>query len=398
MKILHTSDWHLGRRLDNRSRLDEQEEVLCEIAEIAEREDARVILIAGDVFDTAVPPAEAERLFFRAAKRLAGEGRAVVAVSGNHDDGVRLCASAPIAAESGIYIAGAGSAPFPTGGERRVRPVRSGEGWAEFRDTGTGESVYLGLLPYPTPELLNSAGEEETYQGKVGLLIQRCMEAYEGGMPALFVSHLFVQGGQKSDSERDIEVGGAQCVPPELLPGFGYVALGHLHRRQQAGRENAWYSGSILQYSFSEAGNRKSVTLLETEGERIVPREIPLKRGKELVRLEAGSVAEGVELLRRNAGSLAELKLHLTAPITPSEKGEIYSNANLRHFETDVSGHGAASAEEASRLVAALGERDAGKLFGEYYAKKFGGAEPPAELMDLFLEIMKEVDHETDLS
>lgn len=394
MRILHTSDWHLGKRLNGISRLGEQEEVLGEIAEIVERENADITVIAGDVFDTAVPPAEAEELFFRAAKRLAGETRAVVAISGNHDDSVRLCASAPVAAESGIYIAGAGGGAFPTGGERRVRPVRSGNGWSVFANTQTGEEVYLGLLPYPTPELLGTVREEETYQAKVGRLIRERMEACGDGTPALFVSHLFVQGGIKSESERDIELGGAQCVPADLLPGFGYVALGHLHRRQRAGRENALYSGSILQYSFSEAGNQKSVTLLETgENGSFSQREIPLTKGKRLVRLEAGSVAEGAALLRENSGCLAELGLRLAEPLTPAGKEELYSCGNLAHLGVEVAGQGPGSAGEAAALAEAA-VSDPGKLFREYYGEKYG-AEPPEELMTLFLEVMAEAENGT---
>ena len=106
MKILHTSDWHIGKRLISRERLDEQAEVLDEIVEICEREEIDLVLIAGDIFDTYTPSADAEELFYRKIKKVAGQDRAVLLISGNHDDGVRLSAAAPLAEEYGIYIVG----------------------------------------------------------------------------------------------------------------------------------------------------------------------------------------------------------------------------------------------------------------------------------------------------
>ena len=106
MKILHTSDWHIGKRLFSRERLDEQAEVLDEIAAICEEEKVELVLIAGDIFDTYTPGAEAEELFFKKVKNLAGKDRAVLIISGNHDDGVRLSAAAPLAEEQGIFIVG----------------------------------------------------------------------------------------------------------------------------------------------------------------------------------------------------------------------------------------------------------------------------------------------------
>ena len=120
MNILHTSDWHIGKRLMDRERLPEQIAALDEIVRICDERDVDLVLVAGDVFDTYMPSADAEEVFFRAVKRIAGEKRAVVIVSGNHDDGVRLAASAPLAAEEGIYLFGGGYDVVPVGGERAV--------------------------------------------------------------------------------------------------------------------------------------------------------------------------------------------------------------------------------------------------------------------------------------
>ena len=127
MKILHTSDWHIGKKLINKDRLPEQAEVLDEIIQICEREQIELVLVAGDIFDTYTPSAEAEELFYEKIKKVAGENRVVLAISGNHDDGVRLSAVAPLSEEQGVYIVGnARLAVSLKNSGRKVKPVRSG--------------------------------------------------------------------------------------------------------------------------------------------------------------------------------------------------------------------------------------------------------------------------------
>ena len=158
MNILHTSDWHIGKRLMDRERLPEQIAALDEIVRICDERDVDLVLVAGDVFDTYMPSADAEEVFFRAVKRIAGEKRAVVIVSGNHDDGVRLAASAPLAAEEGIYLFGGGYDVVPVGGERAVKAVASGEGYVVIANA-RGEQVYINALPYPNEARLKEEME-----------------------------------------------------------------------------------------------------------------------------------------------------------------------------------------------------------------------------------------------
>ena len=149
MKILHTSDWHIGKRLITRERLDEQAEVLDEIIQICEDEEIELVLIAGDIFDTYTPSADAEELFFQKIKLLAGQDRAVLLISGNHDDGVRLSAAAPLAEEQGIYIVGNARNPLRISSTaRKTHPVFSGKGYAVF-ENGKQERIYVSTLPYP---------------------------------------------------------------------------------------------------------------------------------------------------------------------------------------------------------------------------------------------------------
>lgn len=147
MKILHTSDWHVGKRLMGRERLDEQSEVLDEIAAICEKENIELVLIAGDVFDTYTPCAEAEELFYEKIKKIAGAERAVLIISGNHDDGTRLCAVSPFSEDQGVYIVGNARTPVSTKQtSRKTRPTQSGKGFVVF-ENANGERIFVSTLP-----------------------------------------------------------------------------------------------------------------------------------------------------------------------------------------------------------------------------------------------------------
>lgn len=382
MKILHTSDWHLGKRLMDRERLSEQAEVLDEIAAICDGRGVDLVLVAGDVFDTFLPPAEAEELFFRAVKKLA-EGRAVVVVSGNHDDGVRLAASSPLAGEEGVYLFGGGVAPS-AGSGRKVCAAEADERHIVIQND-RGERVYINALPYPTEARLKEEKTEESYADKTLRWIQAGDAAYDKSMPHVLLSHLFVAGGKASESERDISLGGARAVPVGNLPAFGYNALGHLHREQSAG-PNGRYSGSILQYSFDEANTEKYVLLLETKGCEIeVSEKIPLRSGKKLVRLEANGAEAGREALLHNPGCYIELTLHLTAPLTSAETQALRAaNEGLVSLLTHVEGGERVETVSRSRL-------EPPELFDAFYRAQYG-TEPAAELKEEFLSLLEETE------
>lgn len=379
MRILHTSDWHLGKRLMERERLSEQRDVLREILAVCEEKEVELILIAGDVFDSFLPSAEAEGLFFHAVKELAGKDRAVVAVSGNHDDGMRLCASAPLAAEEGIYLFGGKDTPS-LGGTRPVRAVEGGENYLIIENR-KGERVYLNLLPYPNEARLREEKSEESYGQRAARWIAAGDEHYDGRMPHILLSHLFVAGGSVSSSERDISLGGARAVPVGALPDFGYTALGHLHKSQKAGKCGR-YSGSILQYSFDEAGTQKQVVLLETKesGEVAVVEEIPLKAGTHLVRLEANSLGEGKMLLAKYPDSYIELTLRLGAPLTAEETKELCSSfPGLLSLIVEMK----ASEQGPVSRRSHLGARE---LFLQYCDSQFG-EKPDEDVCALFLSL-----------
>ena len=381
MNILHTSDWHIGKRLMDRERLPEQIAALDEIVRICDERAVDLVLVAGDVFDTYMPSAEAEQAFFHAISRIAGERRAVVLISGNHDDGVRLAASAPLAAQEGIYLFGGGQEIADCGGGRPVRAVAAGEGYLVV-ENAQGERVYINALPYPNEARLKEEKTEESYADKLRRLIERGDAGFTGGMPHILLSHLFVAGGKVSESERDIDLGGARAVPVSLFEGFEYVALGHLHKPQKFGG-NVRYCGSLLQYSFDERED-KQVILLHTQWERILSvEEIGLTAGKRLIRLEEKDVLRAAALLKQYEDAYIELTLHLNAPLTSQETQMLRAaNEGLVSLIVRTQGQSVLPAIKRSTL-------SSGELFTEYYRSVYGEA-PARELTEAFLALLEE--------
>lgn len=381
MKILHTSDLHIGKKLMGRERYGEYRAVLDEIRNVCKEEGVELALVAGDVFDTYTPSAETERIFYEGVKKLA-EVSTVLIISGNHDDYVRLTAAAAFAEEQRVYIVGNDLHPLPVKVHGGAYPIKSEPGYAVFAG-GKGEKVYFNILPYPNEARFKEGKSDEPFAEKIKRWIEYGERGNAENLPSVFLSHIFVAGGKVSDSEREIDLGGARAVPQELLPRCVYCALGHLHRRQKAGA-NAYYCGAPVRFTFDESGDEKSVNVFEiTDGRLQNLRQIKLSGIKNLVRLQANGVDEGLNLLSRYPDSFAELTLNLNAPISPSESAELRSCENLVSLKMEVQGS-AIAAERVSNK-----NKSASQLFSEFYKSRFD-AEVPGELLSLFLSLTEE--------
>lgn len=381
MRILHTSDWHIGKRLMGRERLLEQAQALDEIAQICEQQHIELVLLAGDVFDVYTPSAEAEELFFKKIRAIAGQDRAVLIISGNHDDGVRLSAAAPLAEELGIYIVGNARAPLPLSSDRKIRPTASGKGYAIFENE-RGEKAFISTLPYPNEARFKEEKSDLPYVEQMQKWIQEGESGNADKLPSVFMAHIFVAGGAVSESEREIDLGGARAIPIDALPKSDYVALGHLHKKQHMGKGHAYYSGSLLQYSFDESAD-KGVKIfdLTTNGVENLS-DIPLLSGRKLIRLEESSPLRAVELLQRYPNELVELTLNLTEPLTSADNALLAECENLVSLICQV--QSTAEIEFESRK----GFSDK-KLFEEFYRSQYGEL-PKDELTELFLSVLAE--------
>jgi exonuclease SbcD len=249
MRLLHTSDWHLGRSLHRADLSAAQEAFIDDLVETVAAERVGLVVIAGDVFDRAIPPLSAIGLYESALLRLRAAGARVVVTSGNHDSAARLGVNAGLIDVAGVHVR------TRIGG--LVDPVL-------VDDEHGPVAVYA--IPYLEPATVrDELGVEATHAAVLGAATAaaRADHVARGGR-AVAVAHGWVTGGEASDSERDISVGGVGAVPASLFDGFTYGALGHLHRPQQVG-ESLRYSGSPLAYSFSEAGQAKGSWLVELD-------------------------------------------------------------------------------------------------------------------------------------
>jgi exonuclease SbcD len=252
MRLLHTSDWHLGRSLHRADLGAAQAKFLDHLVDVVRTERVDAVLVAGDVYDRAVPPLESIRLFEDALLRMRDAGAAVVVTSGNHDSPQRLGVNSDLLNRSGVHL------------RTRVRDV----GTPVLLSNPAGE-VAVYALPYLEPDAVRAElgpGVGRTHADVVTAALHRTADDLARRDPArtILMAHGWVHGGEASDSERDISVGGVGAVPAALFHGFAHTALGHLHGPQQI-NDRLRYSGSALAYSFSEASHRKGAWLIDLD-------------------------------------------------------------------------------------------------------------------------------------
>ena len=381
MRIAHTSDWHIGKKLMGRDRGEEFKEVLAEIAELCREEKVELLLVAGDVFDTYTPSAEAEEIFYTSVKNIASTC-AVLIISGNHDDYVRLTAAQALSEELNIYTVGNNLKALDCKKRGSCYPVESDGGYAVFANDA-GERVYINTLPYPNEARFKEGKSDESFAVKIKRWIDYGERGKKEKIPSVFLSHIFAAGGKAGDSEREIDLGGARAVGLNLFPECDYSALGHLHKRQKLG-ENIYYSGAIMRFTFDEAGQDKGINVFDITAEGLQNFKIvQLSSCKKLVRLQANSVEAGIGLLNLNEGAIAELTLNLKTPLSPSELGDLRACENLYSLKMSV------DSELASGYSAENEGKSSSQLFSEYYSSRFG-TEVPSELLELFLSLTEE--------
>ncbi|HXE44273.1 MAG TPA: exonuclease SbcCD subunit D [Conexibacter sp.] len=333
MRLLHTADWHLGRAFHGEDLLDAQAAFVDFVVDAARSAQVDGILIAGDLYDRALPPVDAVRLASEALARLA-EQAPVVAISGNHDSAARLGFGAELLASAGLHLRIdplAASTPVPVA-----------DGW-----------VYA--IPYLEPDLVREplGIEERSHAAAISAAMARIREdAGSRSGPVAVMAHAFVAGSAPSESERDLAVGGASCVPATAFDGADYAALGHLHGPQVVGGGAGRYAGSPLAFSFSEAGQTKSVALVEVTAGALPLVELlacPVPRPLSTLR---GTLDELLADPRLVAHEAAWVQATLTDPVRPGDAMERlrrrFPHAVALAF--DPQGAGAAPGDSYQRL------------------------------------------------
>jgi exonuclease SbcD len=322
MRFLHTADWHLGRPFHGESLLDVQAAAIEHVADVAREHAVDAILVAGDLYDRALPPVDAVRLADDALARLS-EVCPVVVISGNHDSATRLGFASGLLARAGVHVR---THPGAIG-----RPVQVGRA-----------CVYA--IPYLEPDLTRAAlgCEERGHAAVLGAAmaaVRADLAARPAGTRSVVVAHAFVSGAFTSASERDLAVGGAASVAASTFAGVDYVALGHMHGPQRVG-DSGRYAGSPVAFSFSEAHHRKSVAVVDLAGApeiELVP--FPVARPLASVR---GTLDELLADPAHAAHERAWVHATVTDPVRPRDAMEQlrrrFPNAVVLAFEPQGAG------------------------------------------------------------
>ena len=398
MKILHTADWHLGKRLDRFSRLEEQILVMNEIVEIANEQHVNLVLIAGDLFDNFNPGVEATELFYKTLKRLSLNGkRPVVAISGNHDSPNLIDAPDPLARECGIILIGhpkAEVSPFEVEG---FKIKQSAPGFIEIQLKNQDFPVRILHTPYANEIRLKEYFGENKEEELSNVLAENWKtladEFCDQKGVNLLTAHLYMnkKGApllEEPEGEKPIKIGNADLIYSEIIPPqIQYTALGHLHGFRNIGtaEKPVVYSSSPLCYSFSEAGQTKYVSIIDAQpNQKVAFERIPLQNGKSLARKTFNNVETAVEWLTENQNSLVELTLESETFLTAEERKRIYqTHHGIVHLIPKI--RNLESNENELRTVNL--NQDIQSLFKDYFKSKNNGQEANEDLINLFNEI-----------
>ena len=317
MRIVHTSDWHVGRRWKGLQRLDEVEAVLDHLAGFIERESIDLVLHSGDVFDSRTPSGESERMVNEFLVRVGRAGARTVVIAGNHDDPQRFDARALLATGANVHILG--------------RPRSASRGGTFKLETRGGETAVVAALPFASPGMwvsaLDLAGDEASARTRYAHLFQRAVEnlcaAYRDDAVNLLVAHTHLEGAAFGESERRVHLSEDWAATPQTLPPTAtYIALGHIHKPQKvAGTLPAWYAGSPLQLDFGEVGQQKTFAVVEAEPRR--PARI------EHVPYEGGRTLRDIE------GTMAELEDHAAADHAGANGDDSWLRVTVKLGEKD---------------------------------------------------------------
>lgn len=322
MKFIHTADWHLGKLFFENYLTEEQEWILKEqFLPLLDEEEPDVVILAGDVYDRSVPPAEAVSLFDEMVSEIVLVRKIpFLVISGNHDSKERLSFGSSLLAEAGLYVCG------DIG--RTVRPIFLSDEWGK---------VAFCPMPFAETADIRAALGDENLHDRAGAL--RALSAWLSsqvpeGTRKIAVAHDFIAGGTASDSERPLAIGGEEMVPADIFAGYDYTALGHLHGPQKAGSETIRYSGSLLKYSFGEADQKKGVIIGTIDGAGKVETEFRALRPRHDVRVIRGTFDELMEREDESPDDFLLARLMDDGPVIDAMARLRAKYPNMKRIET----------------------------------------------------------------
>lgn len=404
MRLIHTSDWHLGKNLEGISRIKEQEEFLQDFVRIVEEQQADCVIIAGDIYDTVNPMAKAETMFYDTLKQLSKHGeRLILVIAGNHDSPERLVAAGPLAMEHGIIMAGTPRTIITPGNYGKHKVLESTEGYIKIEIND--EIADVLLIPYPSEKRLNEVIYEEmsedeenkiSYEERMKQLFDTLSSHYEEGNIHLLISHLFVMGSEEAGSERSIQLGGSYLISSEIFPNEAqYIALGHVHKPQvvPGSMKKARYSGSPIAYSRNEINFDKKLWMVDVHaGEEAKITEIALKNYKPIEVWKCNSLEEAYEKCEANK----DRECYVYLEITTQEYIREDEIKRLKETKKDILRiQPVMEAEDTETSTLKRREKDFDELFRDFY-RYANGVDVTEETMQVLYEVLASDEEESN--
>jgi len=398
MRILHTADWHLGKNLEGRSRMEEQQQFLDDFVRLVEEKAVDLVVVAGDVYDSSNPPAQAEKMFYDTLKRISGDGeRITLVIAGNHDNPQRLVAAGPLAMEHGIIMAGLPKTVIPTGQYGKHSVLDSGEGFIELEINQ--ERAVILLVPYPSEKRLNEVlykdmdSDEErliSYGDRIRSLMDTLKVHFRADTINMIVTHLFAMGSVESGSERGIQLGGSYIIDGSCFPVEAqYIALGHVHKPQVVpgtGRR-AYYSGAPLHYHKNEAnaGKKKCYILDIKAGQPLVMEEVEFKIYKPIEKWPCKSISEAIDKCEENKDKSSWVYIEIETEDYIKDE-EMKQMRALKEDIIEIYPIYKSNTSEEDEL-AKISEKSFVELFKDFFVQQ-KGTKADEEFVDLLMNVM----------
>lgn len=384
MRILHTSDWHLGKKLEGQSRIIEQKLFINDLEKIVREEEIELILLAGDIYDTYNPSAEAEKLFFDSIKQLSLNGKVgIVVIPGNHDNPARLNAVSHLAKDYGVIIYETAFQEIEVGkyGSLNIYKSTSGGIFIEKNE----KKLYLYNLPFPSEAILNETFEDKKFNCRIKEILEEGIAHNNEEIPSVLMTHIYVAGSM-GEGEVALELGGSRAIATSDLPDVNYIALGHVHKPMSFKSKNAYYCGSPLEYRITENKFDKKVFIVDISQSETIVKEVAITNYKPIKEY----VVEGAEEAIQKSNELLEsnewiyLKVKLNEPLTNSAIRKIKANKNVLEIIPII------NIEEKENEVTIYNELNLEEAFIEFFKEESEGLAPNNNILKLFLELLEE--------
>lgn len=400
MRILHTSDLHIGKKLYSSDRIEEQKAFLQELSKVCEEEQIDIVLIAGDLFDTFNPSTASMKLLYDSLCDISKGGtRPVVAIAGNHDSADRIDMPDSFSQRNGIFFVGNyGSHQEPIRLNADISLEKSAPNYMQFRFSKYDYPLQLIVTPFVNEQRLREKFSIENEEQELRDWLQDIwhetisFQERENGIKVL-MSHLFVLENENDErtepeDENAINIGGASAIYSENIPEeIQYTALGHLHRCQKVGKREIWYSGSPLAYSFSEDEQTKYFLIVDIE-----PNKTPnvskrkIESGMPIKNLLAYNVEEALRVLKANQNYWVQLRYINNKALSYEETTLLHSaHSHLLQIIPEIQSTNERN-EQRSRILEV--QDNPLELFKEFYKHTRAGQEPDDILIELFQEVI----------